>query len=331
MRKGIINIVLLFLITAKVVAQDPHFSQFFMAPQFINPALVGNHSGDWQLMSNIRQQWGNAGTPFNTQTFAGDMKLLGKGENENTLAGGFAFMSDQSMNGAFKSIYATGSLAYQMQVSEKSRLGIGFQGNYANRRIDYDRLVFGEQFTSGGFDVTLPTGEIAIASMKPYFSVGAGLLYNYKKENFNLDFGMAAFHLNRPKQSFLLDGNELLPIRYVAHLNMEFKLSDGLVLDFNNIFQQQAKPAYFATGGALGKDISSGDGVSVFYAGGWFREGDSFYPYLGWLKGNVQVGLTYDVTHSKQNQGPSVPRSFELSIVIKNNQLHPGMIPCPWK
>lgn len=324
-------IVLLFCLPMTILAQDPHFSQFFMAPQFINPALVGNHSGNWELMSNVRQQWGNAGTPFNTETFAGDVKLTGKEKNENMLAAGFALMSDQSMNGAYRSMYLTGSLSYQVQLSDFSRLGIGFQGNYANRKIDYDKLVFGEQFTSGGFDVTLPSGETAISNMKPYFSIGTGFLFNYNKENFNLDIGLSAFHLNKPKQSFLIDGNEFLPVRYVSHVNMEFKLSDALVLDVNNVVMQQAKPAYFAVGGALGRDISVGDGISVFYAGGWFREGDSFYPYLGWLKGNLQIGLTYDITHSKQIQGPSVPKTFELSVVIKNNKLHPGTIPCPWK
>jgi type IX secretion system PorP/SprF family membrane protein len=325
----------LFLVMSaiRLKAQDPHFSQFFMAPQFVNPTLVGSSDADWEIMSNIRQQWGNAGTPFNTQTFAGDIKFFGREYKENTLAAGFTLMSDQSMNGSFRSIYYSNSLAYHTQLNENHRIGLGFQGAYANRSIDYSRLSFGEQFTSGGFDVNLPTGETAIANMKPFFSVGAGMLYNYHTEKINLDLGFAGFHLNAPHQSFLVDGNEILPVRYIGLMNLEYRLNENTVLDLNGCYQRQAKPEYFSIGGALGMNVSQGEGLSVMYAGGWFREGDSFYPYLGWLRGMVQVGLTYDITHSKQNQGPSIPRSFEMSIVIKqnHNREKSGSIPCPWK
>lgn len=332
MMKKIIYFLLIALFFCNyLIAQDPHFSQFFMAPQFVNPAIVGTSSGDWRLMSNLRQQWGNAGTPFNTETFAGELKLIGKEKTDNTLGAGFALMSDQSMNGSFRSVYLSGSLAYHTQLSDKSRFGMGFQGTYANRRIDYSKLTFGEQFTSGGFDVNLPTGENAISNMKPFFSAGAGLLYNYSTEILNIDAGVAAFHLNKPKQTFLDNGNEILPIRYLAHANLEYKASDLMLFGVNTCFQQQAKPAYFAIGGSVGMDLSAGDGSSVIYGGGWFREGDSFYPYAGWLINNVQIGFSYDITHSKQDQGPSIPKSFEMSIVIKQKTTKAGVIPCPWK
>jgi type IX secretion system PorP/SprF family membrane protein len=312
-------------------AQDPHFSQFFMAPQFMNPAIVGTSPSDWLLMSNLRQQWGNAGTPFNTQTLAGEIRIKTKEESENTLGAGLAFMSDQSMNGSFRSVYFSGSLAYHASLNENDKLGIGFQANYGNRKIDYSQLVFGEQFTSGGFDVTFPTGETAISNMKPFFSLGAGLLYNHKFDNLNFDLGIAAFHINKPRQTFLADGNEILPLRIAAHFNVEYKLSDLWVLNFNSCYQRQAKPSYFSVGGTVGKDVSEGDFENILYFGGWFREGDSFYPYVGWLKGNVQIGFTYDITHSKQNQGPYIPKSFETSIVIKQKHTKPGVIPCPWR
>jgi hypothetical protein len=58
-----------------------------------------------------------------------------------------------------------------------------------------------------------------------------------------------------PNQFFLVDGNEQLSMCCISQLNMEFIFRDALVLDFNNIFQQQAKLAYFAIGGALGRDV----------------------------------------------------------------------------
>lgn len=336
--KKITLILILQVAFGLLKAQDPHFSQFFMAPSFVNPALVGSSQSDWRIIGNLRQQWGNAGTPFNTQAFAGELKLTGKqnddpnDENPNTLAVGSSLMLDQSMNGAFKSTYFLGAISYKAALSNEQSITLGVQGMYGDRSIDFSRLTFGEQFTSGGFDVTLPTGEQSLSSIKAFLSLSSGLLYNYHDNMINIDLGMAAFHLNNPKQSFLKDPNQIIPKRYMVHGNVEYLLSDDLSLNLNACYQQQAVPAYFSIGGALGWNFG-GETSSIFYAGGWFREGDSFYPYLGWAVGSVQVGFNYDITHSKQRLGPSQPKSFEVSFVIKqksdpNRKFH---VSCPWK
>ena len=318
-------------------SQDPHFSQFFMAPQFVNPAITGTSSSDWRIMCNWRQQWGNAGTPFNTQAFSTEVKITGREEKideaKNTLAIAGSLMLDQSMFGAFKSNYISTSLAYHKAISMNETIGLGIQGMYGNRTIDYSKLNFGEQFTSGGFDVTLPTGELALSKIKPIMSLSAGLNYNYSDEVFNIDFGAAAFHINSPKQTFLNDPNEFLSPRYLIHGNTEINLLGGKFLDINGCYQKQSNVDYFSLGGAFGVDASGGDQNTILFAGAWYRDGDSFYPVISWRQQNVQFGFSYDITHSKQNQGPSNPRSFEISLVITKKKINEGVIECPspWK
>lgn len=319
----------------KTSGQDPHFSQFFMVPQFINPAQIGNFEGSWRLMGNFRQQWGLAETPFTTAVGAYEMKLLGKEEGDNTLALGGAFMYDHSMFSAFKSNYLVANIAYHVQLSENtdriSTLGIGYHGMYASRRIDYSALTFGEQFTdANGFAVGGPSGEANLTQPRPYYSMGTGLMYNYKTPDLSFGVGASAFHLNRPRQSFLGDKDWVIPMRYVGHANFGYNLpNSSLSLNFNSIFQYQAKPSYFAVGAALGMDISDD---KVLYAGGWFREGDAFYPYVGFLANKVQLGFTYDITHSKQNQGPVIPQSLEMSFIISGEPLSDEIkrVKCPW-
>jgi hypothetical protein len=53
--------------------------------------------------------------------------------------------------------------------------------------------------------------------MKSYVSASAGITYSAKTEKSNFDLGVAAFHLNKPKQTFLKDDNEFLAMRKVAH------------------------------------------------------------------------------------------------------------------
>ena len=60
-------------------AQDPHFSQFFLSPQFINPSLTAaNVKGKWRLSSNYRQQRNNSQTTYRTFTVGGEAMLMNK-------------------------------------------------------------------------------------------------------------------------------------------------------------------------------------------------------------------------------------------------------------
>ncbi len=329
MRKWVLNMILL-LLAGSAFAQDPHFSQYFMAPQLMNPATVGTGSGNWRVAANYRQQWGNAGTPFTTSALSTDWKMDHNEMNSGYVGAGFTMMSDQSMSGAFKSIYVNGALAYHASFGERQGLGLALQCSYGSRRIDYSQLTFGEQFTSGGFDLSLPTGENALGKMKPFVSVGAGLLYHTGHDYMNFEIGAAAFHLNKPEQSFVEDENQQIPTHYTAHANLDMVPSDLVVLNLGVFFQQQARQSYFTGGGTIGYDLSNGDRKNIFFLGGFYRLRDAAYPYIGLLLNNFQIGASYDITMSKQNKGPYTPRSFELSIMFRGFRKD-GVIPCPWK
>src|SRR5678809_1699759 len=78
------------------------------------------------------------------------------------------------------------------------------------------------------------------------------LLYSIKTQNSNFDIGVSAFHVNKPKQTFLQDENQYIPMRKVAHANFETFLSESVVLSINAIYQSQSTAKYYSFGGALG-------------------------------------------------------------------------------
>jgi type IX secretion system PorP/SprF family membrane protein len=314
-----------------VCAQDPHLSQFFTAPHFINPALVGTQYGTWSVMGNIRQQWGNASTPFNTQVVGGEVKLIKEQAGSNFIALGMTLMNDQTMNGAFRNNYANASLAYHLVLSPNHRLAAGFQGAYGHRRLDYSRLTFGTQFTGRGFDLAVSSGESSLYAMKPFASLSTGILYTYLENNgdFLLDFGLASYDINRPNQSFLKDSQNLLNVRHVAYLNIQSYRSDNVFYQFSGIYHRQARQNYYSLGGALGFSLAE-EWEKMFLLGCWFREGDAIYPYVGYRLGGAQFGLSYDITFSKQNLGPSNPRSLELSFIYTGIYPRQKGLKCPY-
>lgn len=320
-------------------AQDPNFSQFFSSPLNINPALTANINADWRLISNLRDQWIGPASPYITGTLSFDTKLIqNKMDNvseDNYMGVGGMLMFDHSMNGIVKCAYGSLNLSYSIKLTETDyyteRLGIGFGTTYCNRRIDFNRIDFEHQFTGIGFNRSLPSGESALINMKAYISTNAGLIYTATTEKTNFDLGVAAFHFNKPRQTFLKDENQYLPIRAVVHANFESLINDQVVFNSNGVYQFQKKAQYFSIGGALGYYLENNDKETLVTGGVWYWSKNAIVPYLGFSYQNFQIGLSYDITISKLNQAARKPSTFEVSMILRGERRSNGYIPCPWK
>ena len=317
--------------------QDPSFSQFFSSPLNINPALTANINADWRAISNFRDQWIGPASPYVTGTVSYDRKMFNKRyvyeEEGNTFGLGTMLMYDHAMAGIVRSTYASLNLSYRMNLSSgdtKHRLTAGFGTIYGHRRIDYSRIDFEEQFTGYGFNTNLPTGETSLSRMKPYFSVTSGLVYSITTEKSNFDLGVSAFHVNKPRQTFLKDERQILPVRKVAHTNYERYLSESLVLNINAIYQRQRTAEYYSFGGALGYFLPTEQNTMI-NAGIWYWSRNAIVPYIGLVYGDMQFGFSYDVTVSKLNQATDKPNTWELSLIIRGKNKPSYEIPCPWK
>lgn len=321
MKKTVFIIIFVFAIAA-VHAQDPNFSQFFASPLTINPALTGSPNADLRVFSNYRQQWLGNNTSYNTGTLSVDSRLFKEqlGEMNHVFGIGGFFMRDQSLNGFFKSTYASLNASYSMAIDEdgEHNIGIGMAGIYGDRRLDFSQLTFSEQFGSGGFNTALPTGENSLTSLKSYMSVASGLVYRYRGDETNIDLGVSGYHYNNPKQSFLSDalGNSL-PTRFVAHFNMENYLSENFSLSTNAIYQTQASQSYLAAGAVLNYGTMDQNEGKIFSAGLFMRSDDAIYPYLGLIVDRLQFGLTYDVAVSNFKTSSYTPRTWELSVIYQ--------------
>ena len=51
---------------------DPHFTQYYVYPSWLNPALTGSFDGDYRVSGIYRSQWGNISKPFRTVGLGGE-------------------------------------------------------------------------------------------------------------------------------------------------------------------------------------------------------------------------------------------------------------------
>ena len=336
--KRYILLVFLWAVISSAYAQDPSFSQFFSSPLNINPALTANINADWRLISNLRDQWIGPASPYITGTISFDSKLM---QNKipnmpegNYMGIGCMLMYDHSMNGVVKGAYGSLNLSYSIKLTETDyyteRLGIGFGATYCNKHIDFNRIDFEEQFTGFGFNRNLPSGESSLSGMKGYVSTNAGITYSATTEKTNFDVGVAVFHFNNPRQTFLKDENQYLPLRKVAHANFETFINEQWVFNTNGVYQFQAQAKYFSLGAALGYNV--GDEAQTLVTGGlWYWSDNAVIPYFGLAYNNLQFGVSYDITTSKLNQAARKPSTWELSFIVRGARKDNGVIPCPWK
>lgn len=330
---------MIFFTTMQVVlAQDPVFSQFFSSPLNVNPSLTANIHADWRAIANFRNQWIGASNPYVTGTISYDRKILQNKipnvtEENNRFGIGGMMLFDYAMGSIVKSNYASLNFSYNIKLSEgmvaQHRLGAGFGTIYGNRRVDFSRLDFEEQFTGFGFNTNLPTGETALSNMKPYFSLSAGLVYSITTEKINMDLGLASFHINNPKQTYLQDPNQTLGSRKVVHGNFETFIGNDFVLNANAIYQFQRLATNYSIGAALGYYLPSEN--DLLLTGGIWYARHAIVPYLGIGYKDLQIGMSYDAPISKIKETSRTLSTFELSIILRGKGKPGKIIPCPWK
>src|ERR1700710_1960135 len=107
----LITLVLLIAISGRSMAQvDPHFSQYYADPLWLNPALTGVIDGDMRLNLNAKQQWSNIGEGYKTGGVSMDFLPTEK------VGVGFNIMNQAAGTAGYNYFSAYGSLSYGISI-----------------------------------------------------------------------------------------------------------------------------------------------------------------------------------------------------------------------
>lgn len=308
------------LVGSTLKAQDPHFSQYFSSPLTLNPANTGNFDGPGRLAFNFRNQWQGVGNPFITGTASFDTDVLKKKiKGDNKLSLGFTGLYDRTTAGKLTSNYLGTSIGYHLYTrnsdDKTSKLSIGFQTSFANRRLDFSKLSFAEQFTSYGFDLSLPNYQNFGTANISYVDFNTGLMYTETRDYGSVYIGGSLYHITRPRESFLNDQSNRLPMRYTLHAGGNWVAGLNSSIIGSAILMGQAASIMATVGLAYSRQIGSEmDDIRIVF-GSWYRHKDAVIPYVGYMYNNFQMGLSYDVNTSGLSTSNSRYRSFEISMI----------------
>jgi type IX secretion system PorP/SprF family membrane protein len=308
-RLSITLIVCLLLSLAPGVSKgqiDPHFSQYFIQPMTLNPALTGAMDGKYRVSGVWRNQYGNSLTTLG---------IAGETVTNKNMNFGVNLLHQYSAGKAYQYTNAYLTAAYTGVAFGNHHVVMALQMGMLDRRFNMSKFQFGEQWTAGvGFDPSVMSGETLSNRAVTDLDAGAGIIYYDGSPNKKVHVfgGYSAAHLTRPTDPFISDVAKLrLPVRHSFHAGARIAVSD--MFDFvpsvlhmqQGNAQEQMVGAYFQLSGGKETDIMFGANL---------RLKDAISPFAGFYHKGMTVGFSYDVNGLDNRVNTSGRNSMEVSI-----------------
>lgn len=295
MKKTILFLLVAFVaLVSEVKAQDPHFSQFYANPLYINPALAGANVCP-RVNLAYRDQWPSLGA-FKTFTASYDQYF-------DFLSGGIGvIILNDKQSETFSNTSASLMYSLRLKLTREIFLNLALEASVANRSLNWDKLTFGDMIDPRyGFiystQAQSPTKD-NLSHTYADFSAGT-VVYGE-----NWYGGISFSHLTRPEDGYI--SSNRLPLKTTIHGGMKFNISRdkrrtnaffGAPMISPNII-------YHNQGGF--QDLNYGLYLdwSPFIVGTWFRQAisfdnaDAFVFMVGIQRDSFKIGYSYDLTVS---------------------------------
>jgi type IX secretion system PorP/SprF family membrane protein len=308
-----------------LLGQDPQFSQFYAAPLYLSPSMAGS-SNQGRVNLNYRDQWPAISGHFTTYAVSIDQFLP-----EFKSGIGLRLMHDNAGGGKLTSTTAGFNYSYRIKLARNLFMQPGLQTYYYQRKINYGRLTFTDQFYG---DMVLPTSiEEANDLNKGYmdFTSSVLLFSDLAWFGFTLDHMMK---LN----GALADDPRYVPLMYSFFGGVTFKIFESILsredqlLSIAYHFKRQNKINQLDLGAYYFRDFYR---LGLWYRGlpgnSGPRGGDALIFLGGLVFNNFSINYSYDLTISNMIQ--STGGAHEISMVFGFEGLarkhKMGMVPCP--
>jgi len=322
----------LVLSAAATQAQDIHFSQFYMSPLNLNPAMTGVMNCNHRFVANYRNQWSSILGPnaYNTYSASYDQKIA-VGRYDYFGLGG-TLWADKAGESEFATMQAriSGSYAKKMGGYRRKAHYLVFGGDFgvSQRSINSANLQWPSQNNGNGqYDPNFGTAEIIADPNFLFLDLSAGILwFSVFDEDNNFYFGGAFNHLNRANVSF---GDASIPLysKFTFHAGGEFMIAPKLGLIPGVVTFIQG-PSFQVNGGTSFKFLlgNSRRYHQAFQLGAWARVSnkleqgklmDALIMSTRFDYEQFTIGFSYDINTSSLARATNGNGAFEFSLVYK--------------
>ncbi|RZM18634.1 MAG: type IX secretion system membrane protein PorP/SprF, partial [Pedobacter sp.] len=287
-------LVFVCLYTVRAVAQiDPHFSQYYAHPLWLNPALTGVTDGEYRVSLNAKQQWGTISNSFLTGGASFDMAPV------KNLSFGAMVLNQNAGDVNYNHLSALVSGAYRIHFGTigLNMINFGLQAGILNKSFDPSKITLGSQFDpQTGYDPNFGINESFASSNTLVPDVNAGIMYfdGNPNKSVNIFMGASAAHLTMPVDRFS-GANSRIPVRFTAHGGARVRASELLDIVPNALVMYQGNTNEVSLGAYAQLNVNPSSNILF---GGNYRVKDAAIAFVGLQLRNMVFGLSYDVNTS---------------------------------
>lgn len=298
--------------TGRVNAQiDPHFSQIYAYPLWLNPALTGVFDGQARFTANFKDQWTGITNGYQTGAVSADYKATEK------VSLGLNLINQVAGSANFDYFAAYGTFAYGIPVSGDGtkKVHFGLQVGFIDRSFDLDMLQFDNQYNPLiGYDPNISSGENFSATDALIFDSGAGIYYEDTNagDKVQLFGGASVYHINGAPDPFAAPGTKsVLPVRFNVHGGVKIMASESLNITPNVVYIRQQQNQIRAAD--IYAELRSKDDNSLI-VGAMYRWDDAVVASFGFHIQSTVIGISYDINTSPLNTVTNGRGGLELSL-----------------
>jgi type IX secretion system PorP/SprF family membrane protein len=302
----------LYLPFTMLCGQDVHFSQYFNNPLAVNPSQTGDFEGNWRVAVNYRNQWMALNVPYRTMSASYDQVVYSE---KNKFSAGLYFVNDRSGDLALKVNRVCASGSWNREVNGFGLSG-GLQLGYVLRSVDPYTMPENYNYRTYNFESVSP-GE----SMS-YLDINVGVAAKRKFGRFDLESGLAVYHLNHPNESFT-GANMRLPLKYLFNTAVRTEVMPNLYLKPGMILGYMGGANDIIAGSQVGYTIQGYHKVNevnggLFVRNGLFSNLDAIVIMGGVQIKSFNIAVSYDINVSSLSSYGKSYGAFEISIIYRN-------------
>ncbi len=328
--KNVIIGLFAMLASTVMIGQDIHFSQFYMSPLNLNPALTGVMNCNTRVVANYRNQWSQVlqGDAYNTYSVSYDQKIA-VGRSDYFGVGG-SFWGDRAGELSFGTTQGRLSFSYAKKMGGYRKkahyLVFGADAGVTQRRVDLTGAQWPSQHDgNGGFSAGSGSPVLINDTDFLHGDLSAGVVFFSTLDDRNSYYvGLALHHLNQPNVTFQDQGTDNLTSRLTLHGGGEFELNKDISLVPGFVYLSQGEHKQLNLGTSFRFALGPKSAKQSWQIGTWFRLGtqegggihsDAIIFSTRFDYGNYGIGFSYDATVSDLRQAASATGAFEFSLV----------------
>jgi type IX secretion system PorP/SprF family membrane protein len=299
--KKYIVIVISFCAMQFLNAQDMHFTQFYAAPLYLNPAFTGANACSRATLV-YRNQW-----PGINRTYRSYLLSMDHFFQTQKIGVGLLMGVDDAGTGGLRTTLINPNIAYETKINKNWAVRVGFQPGITIKSINFNKLLFGDQIARGGSANPSSVATVEEPTInKTFVSLGTGALIYTS----NFWIGSSFYNLNKPNESLMANDQVVLPVRYSVHAGTKFLLNKEE--KDPDLIKSISLVAHYRGQGEFDQfDIGFYYTQSFFNIGFWYRglpgikdykpgytNHDAVATVIGFQKDRLSIGYSYDITIS---------------------------------